>query len=112
MKYINAFRNLKSVKLRSKDINYESNWHLFYVLVDPENKNWILEALSAEGIGVNIHYSPLHINSYYNRVCEFDRNELKGSVQFFNRLIRLPMYPSLSDEQVDLVIKAVVKVLG
>ncbi len=112
LKYNNAFRNLNGVRLRNEMVNYKSNWHLFYILVEPENKNWILEALSAEGIGVNIHYSPLHINSYYNRVCEFDRNELKGSIQFFNSLIRLPMYPSLSDEQVDLVIKAVVKVLG
>jgi dTDP-4-amino-4,6-dideoxygalactose transaminase len=66
--------------------------------------------LDGEGIGVNSHYSPLHINSYYNRICEFDRNKLKGSIKFFNSLIRLPMYPLLIDKDVELIIEAIKKV--
>jgi len=83
---------------------------LYNILVAKEDKSFLLEALDAEGIGVNIHYNPLHINSYYNRICEFDQDKLKGSVEFFNRLIRLPIYPTLTDEQINLVIKAVKKV--
>jgi dTDP-4-amino-4,6-dideoxygalactose transaminase len=76
-------------------------------IVAKEDKSFLLEALDAEGIGVNIHYNPLHINSYYNRICEFDQNKLNGSIDFFNRLIRIPIYPTLTDEQTDLIIKAV-----
>ena len=83
---------------------------MYNILVAKEDKSFLLEALDAEGIGVNIHYNPLHINSYYNRICEFDQDKLKGSVEFFNRLIRLPIYPTLTDEQINLVIKAVKKV--
>ena len=106
-KYISAFKDIKSFSLRPEVKNIKSNWHLFNILVTPEDKAFILEALDAEGIGVNIHYSPLHINSYYNRICEFDRNNLNGSIEFFKRLVRIPMYPSLTDEQVDLIIKAI-----
>ncbi len=88
----------------------ESNWHLFNILVEPEDKAFLLEAIDAEGIGVNVHYSPLHINSYYNRVCEFDRNNLNGSVEFFKRLLRIPMYPSLTDDEVETIIKVIQKV--
>ena len=109
--YIAAFKGLKRVKLRKEDNNYESNWHLFYLLVEPAEKNEIIAALDAEGIGVNIHYSPLHINSYYNRICQFDRNTLDGSIAFFNSLVRIPMYPSLTDSQVKLIISAVIKIL-
>ena len=112
LKYMNAFTKMKSIDLRPEVNEIESNWHLFNLLVEPEDKSFILEALDAEGIGVNIHYSPLHINSYYNRICEFDRNQLNGSIEFFKRLVRIPMYPLLTDTQVDLIIKAIKKVLG
>jgi len=112
MKYLSAFKDIKAFDLRPEVNNIESNWHLFNILATPEDKAFLLEAIDAEGIGVNIHYSPLHINSYYNRVCEFDRNKLNGSIEFFNRLIRLPMYPNLTNEHVDFVIQSLTKIIG
>lgn len=109
-KYISAFKDLKSIALRPEVNEVEGNWHLFNLLVPAEDKGFVLEALDAEGIGVNIHYSPLHVNSYYNRICNFDRNNLNGSIEFFKGLVRIPMYPLLIDEQVELIIKAVKKV--
>ncbi len=109
-KYLDAFKEIEPIGLRPEVKGIESNWHLFNILVQPDDKAFLLEALDAEGIGVNIHYSPLHINSYFNRVCDFDRNNLTGSVEFFKRLIRIPMYPALTDEQVESVIKAVLKI--
>ena len=97
-KYLKEFKDIKAFKLRPEVNNIESNWHLFNILVAAEDKAFLLEALDAEGIGVNIHYSPLHINSYYNRICEFDEDNLHGSVEFFNRLVRIPIYPPLTDE--------------
>jgi dTDP-4-amino-4,6-dideoxygalactose transaminase len=112
MKYKSCFNEISGFEMRPETDGIESNWHLFYILVEPEEKAFILEALDAEGIGVNIHYSPLHINSYYNRICEFDRTKLNGSNEFYRRLIRLPMYPLLTDAQVDIIIQAVKKVFG
>ncbi|MBK9737004.1 MAG: DegT/DnrJ/EryC1/StrS family aminotransferase [Saprospiraceae bacterium] len=111
-KYSEAFKDIKGFDLRPEVKNIEGNWHLFNILVAKDDKSFLLEALDAEGIGVNIHYNPLHINSYYNRICEFDPDKLKGSVEFFNRLIRIPIYPTLTDEQINLVIKAVIKLFG
>jgi perosamine synthetase len=109
-KYISCLKEVEGLTIRPEVQGIESNWHLFNILVEPDDKAFIIEALDAEGIGVNIHYSPLHINSYYNRICEFDRTKLEGSNEFYRRLIRIPMYPSLTDEQTDLIIKAVKKV--
>ena len=110
MKFLSAFNDIKEFELRPEVKDIESNWHLFNILVSPEDKAFLLEALDAEGIGVNIHYSPLHINSYYNQVCEYDRNKLNGSIEFFKRLVRIPMYPTLTDEQINLIIQAIKKV--
>lgn len=110
VKYQQELSKIHSLQLRSEIKGIEPNWHLFNILVEPAEKNFLLEALDAEGIGVNIHYSPLHINSYYNRICEFDRNNLSGSIKFFKSLIRLPMYPSLTNKQVEFIISAIKKI--
>jgi dTDP-4-amino-4,6-dideoxygalactose transaminase len=110
--YCNELTQIEGLELRPDKDEIEGNWHLFYILVPPEEKNFILEALDKEGIGVNIHYSPLHINSFYNRAAIYNRYKLNGSLEFFNRLIRIPMYASLSGDKQEKVVQAVKKVFG
>jgi perosamine synthetase len=88
----------------------ETNWHIFGILVPAEDKYWIMDALRAEGIMANVHYSPLHRNRFYSRLA--DDTAMPGSVEFFNRLLRLPLYPSLTEKEADNVITGVRKVFG
>ena len=86
------------------------NWHLFGILVPPEDRYWIMDALRAEGIMSNVHYTPLHRNRFYKHLSSDDA--MPGSMQFFNRLLRLPIYPSLSIAERESVVVAVRKVFG
>lgn len=86
------------------------NWHLFGILVPPEEKYWIMDALRAEGVMSNVHYTPLHRNRYYNQLSTDD--QMPGSMAFFNRLLRLPIYPSLTQNERELVVKAARKVFN
>jgi len=85
------------------------NWHLFGILVPPANKYWIMDALRAEGVMSNVHYTPLHRNKYYQHLATDE--QMPGSMTFFNRLLRLPIYPTLTMRERESVIKAVKKVL-
>ena len=86
----------------------ETNWHIFGLLVPAEARYWIMDALRDEGIMANVHYSPLHMNRFYRQLAT-DR-DMPGSMAFFNRLLRLPLYPSLTMEEREIVVKAVKKV--
>jgi dTDP-4-amino-4,6-dideoxygalactose transaminase len=87
-----------------------SNWHIFGILVPPEHKYWILDALRAEGVYANVHYTPLHNNQYYH---DYGSDaDYPGAVTFFKQLLRLPIYPGLTDAELDLVVKSVRKVFG
>jgi len=88
----------------------EHNWHLFGILVPAEDKYWIMDALRAEGVMANVHYTPLHRNKYYNGLTTDE--ESPGAMEFFSRLLRLPIYPSLTNEEVQRVIMAVKKIFG
>ncbi len=109
-KYIDALKDIKEIDFLRITEGAEHNWHLFGILVPAEDKYWIMDALRAEGIMSNVHYTPLHRNKYYSNLGE--DKEFPNCMAFFSRLLRIPIYPSLTDEQVDLVIKAVRKVFN
>ena len=86
----------------------ETNWHIFGILVPPEERYWVMDALRDEGVMANVHYSPLHTNRFYRGLATDD--EMPGSMNFFSRFLRLPLYPSLSQEEREIVVSAVRKV--
>lgn len=87
-----------------------TNWHLFGILVPPEKRYWIMDALRAEGILANVHYTPLHRNKYYRHLgTDLD---FPGSMRFFKRLLRIPIYPSLTIQEMNNVARAVKKVFS
>jgi dTDP-4-amino-4,6-dideoxygalactose transaminase len=88
----------------------EPNWHLFGILVPAEQKYWVMDALRAEGILANVHYTPLHRNRYYQNLGT--DADFPGSMAFFNRLLRLPIYPVLTLEEQEKVVEAVRKVFA
>lgn len=92
-----------------------SGLHLYVVRLqlDKINKTHrqAFEALREQGVGVNLHYIPVHTQPYYQRmghkVGDFPQAE-----QYYAEAFSLPMYQSLSDEQQDQVVDALQKVLA
>ena len=104
---LSGIRGLEFIRIPE---NVQTNWHIFGILVPPEERYWIMDALRAEGIMANVHYSPLHLNRFYTQLATDD--EMPGAMEFFSRLLRLPLYPSLTGEEQDHVVEAVKKVFG
>lgn len=88
----------------------DHNWHLFGILVSADHKYWIMDALRAEGVMTNVHYTPLHRNRYYSSLGSDD--DFPNSMNFFNQLLRLPIYPSLTDLEKEMIIISVLKVFN
>lgn len=104
---LSGIRGLDFIRITDGAI---SNWHIFGILVPPEHKYWIMDALRAEGVYANVHYTPLHNNAYYK---DYGKDEdFPGSVAFFQRLLRLPIYPDLTIAERVAVVTAVLKIYG
>ena len=108
--YYNELKGIEEVILPKIDDDRIRNWHLFYMLVRPENRLWLIDALKAEGIASNVHYNPLHMNKYYEHLGI--GRDLKNSEKFYSTLVRIPIYPTLSDNETGFIVKAVKKVFG
>ena len=91
-------------------------WHLYPIRLDLEklsaDREQIFRALRAENIGVNVHYIPVHLHPYYRDRFGYRGGEFPIAEEAYSRLISLPMFHSMNDQDVADVIHAVKKVLG
>lgn len=89
----------------------ESSYHLFHVLAESEDaRNALLGHLTGQGIGATFHYVPLH-SSPFGRALH-DGRPLPVTESVAGRLLRLPLYPELTDEQQQRVCAAVLGFYG
>jgi dTDP-4-amino-4,6-dideoxygalactose transaminase len=86
------------------------NWHLFAVRVEPAQRDWVIQALRAEGIGAAFHYVPLHSSPY--AVETFGPPaDLPVTDRVAASLLRLPLHASMTARDCEDVANAVEKVL-
>lgn len=64
----------------------------------------VFEALRKEGIGVNLHYIPVHLQPYYERMG-FAENDFPESMAYYREAISLPMFHGMTNEQQDTVVE-------
>jgi perosamine synthetase len=90
-------------------------WHLFPVLLELDrlsaDRRTILAALRAENIGATVHYVPVYWHPYY-QARGYRRGLCPRAEQAFERLVTLPLFPAMAEQDVDDVLAAVRKVLG
>lgn len=82
-----------------------SSLHLYPVVVDPDHgkpRRAVFEALRAAGIGVNVHYIPVHLQPYY-QARGFCAGQFPVAERYYAGAISLPMYSGLSDADQDTV---------
>jgi len=92
-----------------------SAFHLYVIRMedggDPGRRRRVFEGLRARGIGVNVHYIPVHMQPYYQRLG-FTKGDFPAAEAYYAEAISLPMYPALSEAEQDQVVAALGEALG
>lgn len=114
-KYNEAFKELKEIGTPFENEYSKSGYHIYVLLLNLDKlkcgRKEIFEALQAENIGVNVHYLPVYLHPYYKKLG-YKKGECPVAEDIYNRMITIPLFPSMSDKDVKDVIKAVKKVLN
>ncbi|MEW5878967.1 MAG: UDP-4-amino-4,6-dideoxy-N-acetyl-beta-L-altrosamine transaminase [Pseudomonadota bacterium] len=88
-----------------------SSYHLYPIqLPDPALRREIFDGLRAVGIGVQVHYIPVHLQPYYRRLG-FKAGDFPAAEAYYERAISLPMYAALTDAQQDFVVEQLLRLL-
>jgi perosamine synthetase len=88
-----------------------SAYHLYVVQVDRDRQHFFQE-LRARGIGANVHYIPVHLHPYYRRHFNTGPGLCPVAEAAYERILSLPMFPRMNDDDVDRVIRALVEIAG
>ena len=86
-------------------------WHLFVIQLKTEHwsisRNEFIEKMNAKGVGLAVHYKPIHTLSYYRENYDLDPNQFPRANSLFQSVVTLPLYPRLTDADVDYIINSI-----
>jgi len=105
--YKKAFEG--EIKFQSLPKNSYNAHHLF--IIEVENRKELYDYLKLNNIFSQIHYIPVHLLPYYKNIG-YDGANLIHSENYYANCISLPMYPSLTSEEQNLVISKVLKFIS
>ncbi len=86
------------------------SWHLYVVRLKDEagtTRDAVIERLFADGIGVSVHYIPLHLHPYWQERYALRPEQFPHSQKAYERMLTLPLYTRMTDADVERVIRAV-----
>ena len=110
-----AFAELPGVRPLSvrKDVSHA--YHLYVIQLELEklgvDRGQVFRALRAEGIGVNVHYRPVHLHPFYRNRFGTKPGDCPVAEAAYERILSLPMFPTMTDGDVCDVVAAVSKVV-
>jgi UDP-4-amino-4,6-dideoxy-N-acetyl-beta-L-altrosamine transaminase len=88
-------------------------WHLYVARIDFDaagiSRGDLMRALSAQGIGTQVHYYPVHRQPYYARVCKTPT--LPGADVYYENALSLPLFASMLPDDVERVVEALTRLL-
>lgn len=95
-------------------VSMDSSWHLYVIRLNLDklttDRKTIFESLLKENIGVNVHYLPVHLHPYYQKLG-YSKGLCPIAENMYEDIITLPLFPKMTDCDVQDVIHAVTKVI-
>lgn len=112
-RYNEAFEAIKGIIVQKEIPESDTTRHLYVIQLDPEvlscTRRQFFDALAAENIICQVHYIPVYRHPYYRKLG-YPKGLCPVAEQICERLISIPLYYALSDEQVEAVITAIRKI--
>jgi len=113
-RYDTAFAESEAVKpLQSREESTHA-YHLYVLRLEPAhlriNRDQVFSSLRAQGIGVNVHYIPVHLHPFYQQRFGTGVGMCPVAEAAYEQIISLPIFPNMSDREIDEVIATVFKI--
>lgn len=100
------------LRSQSRPDNARSAHHLYVVsLDDGVDRKLVFERMRAAGIGVNVHYIPVHTQPHYRRLG-FRSGMFPVAEDYYRRAMTLPLFPGMSDDMQDCVVRSLAEALA
>ncbi|MCG3677410.1 DegT/DnrJ/EryC1/StrS family aminotransferase [Aliarcobacter butzleri] len=109
-KYYEGFSSNPNIVLPFVKEDRDTSWHLYVIKVN--NRDIIIDKLKEIGVGCSVHFIPVHKHPYYNKRYGFKNENYPVSNKVFEDSLSIPIYPDMTNDEIDYVIKSVNKVVN
>jgi dTDP-4-amino-4,6-dideoxygalactose transaminase len=114
--YDEAFRSEPAIEIPVTRPAVEHAWHLYVIRIDPRQvrvgRDQIIALLKERNIGVAVHFIPLHLHPYYRKTYGYQPTDFPNANAAFEQIISLPIYPRLTELDINDVVSAIREILG
>lgn len=115
-KYEEGFSRLDGIKLPPEADYTTHSWHLYVVRLELDkltiDRDKFIELMGEANIGTSVHFIPVHLMSYYRENFGYKEGDFPVAESYFNTILSLPLYPKMTDEDVQDVINAVTNIIS
>jgi perosamine synthetase len=115
-RYTEAFSSSPLLKTPFQAADRVSAWHLYMLRLRLERmkktRRQVFDELRAKGIGVHVHYIPLHLLPYYRENFGCRRGNFPKAEAYYDEALTIPLFPAMSDADVERVIGAVMETVS
>lgn len=102
--YNKAFKTVEGINIPVEKADSRSPWHIYVIRVN--SRGSMFASLREKGILVNVHYMPVYLHPYYKELG-YARGLCPKAEEYYSQAITLPLYPKMTNEDVEYVIDAV-----
>lgn len=114
--YNDAFQKIPEIIVPSVSTEMEHAWHLYVIQLDLERlrigRNQFIVLLKEQGIGVSVHFHPLHLHPYYRKTYKYRPADFPIATKVCERIISLPIYPKMTESDINRVIETVTMLIS
>jgi UDP-4-amino-4,6-dideoxy-N-acetyl-beta-L-altrosamine transaminase len=114
-KYNHAFKNLPHIKIPFEKRGVFSVFHLYILQIDfkkiGKTRKKVMEELKKNRIGTQVHYIPVHTQPFYKNNFNFKYGDYPVAENYYQKTLSLPLYPKMTNKEVEYVINTVKKIL-
>lgn len=115
-KYEEGFSTLDGIKLPPEADYTTHSWHLYVVRLELDkltiDRDKFIELMGEANIGTSVHFIPVHLMSYYRENFGYKEGDFPVAESYFDTILSLPLYPKMTDEDVQDVINAVTHIIS
>lgn len=105
-RYNKAFKNVEGIVIPTQSNDCNSSWHLYVILITNKDRKKVFDRLKEVGLGVNVHYIPVYKHPYYQN-NGYNKILCHNSEKFYSQAISIPIFPKMTDKEIDYVIDVV-----
>ena len=110
-RYNQVFKYLPFLTVPYERAGIFSAFHLYVLQIDfkgiNKSRTQVMQELREKGIGTQVHYIPVHLQPYYREHFGFKEGDFPVSEDYYRHCLSIPLYPRMSNDDIDRVIEAV-----